>query len=165
MVESGQLPRGNPHQATAGGSGQLLPVKILGHFGLEYNPAFAVGAWPHLGGRAFMLRAEQSVHGRPERLCGPLFSVGYQESLAHLDTLTTDIHPLGAVRPTYDECLYLMLGLAAKRTSGDFISRVGLVEHGSSMPSWRGSFESAAIATNGSTLWLSSLKFPNSRLL
>jgi hypothetical protein len=59
--------------------------------------------------------------------------VVYQDPITNLDTFVTDINATGTVRRIRDECLYLVLGLAAKRTFEDLIL-VALEKHKSSMP-------------------------------
>jgi hypothetical protein len=62
-----------------------------------------------------------------------LLPVVYQDPVTDLDTFVTDINATGTVRRIRDECIYLVLGFAAKRTS-DFILFVALAEHDPSMP-------------------------------
>jgi hypothetical protein len=61
-----------------------------------------------------------------------LLPVVYQDPTTNLDTFIADINATGTVRRIRDECIYLVLSFAAKRTS-DFILVVALGKHDPSM--------------------------------
>jgi hypothetical protein len=84
-------------------------------------------------GLASATGATKSPCGCPQRARGLLFSVVVQDRVAHLDALVADTHAAGTIKRVGDKCVYLVLGLAAKRTSGDFIHLVALGKHESSM--------------------------------
>jgi hypothetical protein len=54
--------------------------------------------------------------------------VVHQDLITNFDAFVADINVTGTLSRIRDECLYLVLGLAAKRTSEDFIL-VALGEH------------------------------------
>jgi len=60
----------------------------------------------------------------------------FQDRIANLDALVADTDAVGTLRRIRDQGVYLVLGLAAKRTS-DFILVVALGEHDPSMPGER----------------------------
>ena len=89
----------------------------------------------------------QSVHRGPKNLWRLLSSVVYQDPVTDLDAFITDVHPPGSIRRIRDECIYLVLGFAAKRTS-DFILFVALGKHDPSMPRewWKSRFAKVLIS-------------------
>jgi hypothetical protein len=60
----------------------------------------------------------------------------YQNLITNLNALVADIDSPGTLGWIRDECIYLVLGFAAKRTS-DFILFVALAEHDPRMPGER----------------------------
>jgi hypothetical protein len=57
----------------------------------------------------------------------------FQDRIANGDALVADEDALGALGWIGDQCVNLILGSAAKRTSGDFLSYATLAEHDPSM--------------------------------
>jgi hypothetical protein len=53
----------------------------------------------------------------------------FQNRITHFDALVADMHPLEMLRRICDECIYLILASAAKRTSEDFRIFAALAEH------------------------------------
>ena len=73
-----------------------------------------------------------------------MFPVVHQDGIANLDTFVADIHPPGTLRRIRDECIHLVLGFAAKRTSEDFIL-AALEKHKPIMPRERRKSRSAKV--------------------
>jgi hypothetical protein len=82
------------------------------------------------------------------RLCFPVL---FQDRDAHFDALVADIHAAGTLGRIGNECVYLVLGFAAKRTSEDFILLVAFEKHESSMAGERPKSRSAKVQP-GATL-------------
>jgi hypothetical protein len=118
------------------------PEGILSHFGVEYNPTYVDGRCPIWGadssccGAAAGPSRAKLVHRNSEGLGRLWLSMVHQDLIANLDAFVADIHSRGTLSRIRDECLYLVLRFAAKRTSEDLVL-VALGKHDPSMPGER----------------------------